>query len=555
AIALGKLKQPEAVAPLIAMLAENDNKDAYLRHAGVMGLAGCADVAALLTAAEHPSVAVRLAAVVALRKLKSPEIARFLADGDPAVVLEAARAINDVPIESAMPKLANLLHAPPPPPVAATTTAAKKPSTAATTRPALAEPLALRALNANFRGGGVEAAQAVAKYAADKDGVEILRVQALKMLANWNEPNGQDRVLGVWRPLPKRDAAIAQGAASPVIEPIVMSAPDAVRIAAIELIEKIGAPDVDLLFNLVKSQDMPPAVAAAALEAMVKRSDPKLAEAVEAALKDGKGALRSAAVKQLAKREDAGARLNALLDAGAIPDQQAVLSTLGALEGNAVAEQILINWMDKLLAGTVAPEARLDLLESANDSKNPAVKAKLGAFEAKRAPVKDDALTAYRETLVGGDAAVGRKIFLERADVSCLRCHKLEGTGGVAGPDLTGVAATKDRSYLLSAMVDPNKDIAPGFEAVTVNMKAGTKYTGVVRKEDDIEMLVDAGDGATIHITKKEVEKRTKGLSPMPQDITKPLSKRDVRNLVEFLASLKTPATQPATQTAAGAGQ
>ena len=62
-------------------------------------------------------------------------------------------------------------------------------------------------------------------------------------------------------------------------------------------------------------------------------------------------------------------------------------------------------------------------------------------------------------------------------------------------------------------------------------------------------MVVDAGDGATMHIDKKEVEKRTKGLSPMPQDITKPLSKRDVRDLVEFLATLKAPATQPATPT------
>ena len=48
-----------------------------------------------------------------------------------------------------------------------------------------------------------------------------------------------------------------------------------------------------------------------------------------------------------------------------------------------------------------------------------------------------------------------------------------------------------------------------------------------------------------MHIDKKQVDTRTKGLSPMPQDIAKPLSKRDMRNLVEFLATLKQPATQP----------
>ena len=42
AIAVGKLKRAEAVGALAKMLAASDNKDPYLRHAGVMGLAGSA---------------------------------------------------------------------------------------------------------------------------------------------------------------------------------------------------------------------------------------------------------------------------------------------------------------------------------------------------------------------------------------------------------------------------------------------------------------------------------------------------------------------------------
>ena len=37
-----------------------------------------------------------------------PGIARFLKDADPRLVLEAARAINDVPIDGAMPALADV---------------------------------------------------------------------------------------------------------------------------------------------------------------------------------------------------------------------------------------------------------------------------------------------------------------------------------------------------------------------------------------------------------------------------------------------------------------
>ena len=112
-------------------------------------------------------------------------------------------------------------------------------------------------------------------------------------------------------------------------------------------------------------------------------------------------------------------------------------------------------------------------------------------------------------------------------------------------PDLSGVALTKNRDYLLESILDPNRAIAPGFEAVTVKLKAGSNYTGVVKADDDATVVIDTGEGAVVHIDKKQVDTRTKGLSPMPQDIAKPLSKRDVRNLVEFLATLKQPTTQP----------
>jgi quinoprotein glucose dehydrogenase len=196
---------------------------------------------------------------------------------------------------------------------------------------------------------------------------------------------------------------------------------------------------------------------------------------------------------------------------------------------------------------------QLDLLEAAGKSKSGAIQAKLKAYEEKRsaaAGTKTDPLAAYGESLLGGDATAGRKIFMERPDVSCLRCHKLAGQGGVAGPDLTGVASRHPRQYLLESIVNPNAQIAPGFESVVVHMKAGRNYAGVVKSDAENELVIDAGDGATVHIVKNEIESRSKGLSPMPQDISKTLNKRDVRDLVEFLSTLK----QPATMATSGAG-
>src|SRR5262249_46988640 len=95
-----------ASAEIIRMLRDNADKDAYLRQAGGAALARLNRQAPLATAARDESPAVRLAALLALRRLESKDVASFLNDTDPRLVLEAARAINDVPINEVLPQLA-----------------------------------------------------------------------------------------------------------------------------------------------------------------------------------------------------------------------------------------------------------------------------------------------------------------------------------------------------------------------------------------------------------------------------------------------------------------
>src|SRR5204862_4619685 len=98
ATSLGKLGRREALPPVFTMLRQNADADPYLRHAGVMALTWIGDTDALVRAAKDNSPAVRMAVRLALRRFERAEIALFLQDPAPAIVLEAARAINDVPI-------------------------------------------------------------------------------------------------------------------------------------------------------------------------------------------------------------------------------------------------------------------------------------------------------------------------------------------------------------------------------------------------------------------------------------------------------------------------
>jgi quinoprotein glucose dehydrogenase len=343
-------------------------------------------------------------------------------------------------------------------------------------------------------------------------------------------------VTGNWQPYSTgRDGAAADAAARKVLPGILRDAPDAVRAAAIVVAERIGTDDPDALFTLVANDKASGDVRAAALKAMAARNDPRLREAAAVGLASGRGPLRSESIRQQASLPDAVERFEKLLAGDDLADQQAVLSTLGNVEGKAV-DEILLAWMDKLAAGGVPLELQLDLLDAAGRSKSSAVKEKVAAYNAARASA--DPLTKFRECLAGGDANAGRAIFTKRQDVSCQRCHTLDGKGGSMGPDIKGIGTRHDRAYLLESIVAPNKAIAPGFEASTIQLKNKTVHNGVVRGETDteIQLVIESGP---ITIPKADVTLRKASPSPMPENIAEPLSKQDLRNLVEFLATQK----------------
>lgn len=515
--ALGKLGSREAVAPLLAMLRENADKDPFLRHAGVMGLVGTADQSTLLEAASSSSRSVRMAALLALRRMQSPAVAAFLHDADQLIVLEAARAINDVPINSAMPQLAALIE-----------------------RPTQSEPLDWRVINANFRLGGEKNAAALASYATQRDATEKVRNEALHALETWAKPGPRDRITGFWRPLAERDGKIAASALSPVINKLLDAAPDGVRLAAIQAAQKLSMTGTATpLLALAKDPKVASNIRVAALQTLSEFHDPRVMDAVKLVLADSDENMRKEGTRLQAqiKPGDATAALALVLNNGTLTEKQGAFAILSTLGGDA-ADKLLAEWLDRLIAGKVEREVQFDLLETAGKRNSDLIKDKLKQYEASRP--KDDEFAGFRETLYGGNAEAGRKIFMERPDASCVRCHKVKGFGGEVGPELTGIITRHDREYILESVLFPNKQIAPGFESVILQMKGGESYAGIVKRQDDkVLTLVSTDDGTLVKLNKDDIERSVKGQSAMPEGMGGILTKTDIRNLVEFLATQK----------------
>ncbi|MEX0646740.1 MAG: HEAT repeat domain-containing protein, partial [Balneolaceae bacterium] len=107
--ALGRMGYSNAFDQVVEMLEQNDDEDIYLRHAGAIALARFNNGESLTALADHSSRAVRIAAVIALKRLEHPGAARFLQDNDEYIVTNAARAISDdFFAEEAIPELARM---------------------------------------------------------------------------------------------------------------------------------------------------------------------------------------------------------------------------------------------------------------------------------------------------------------------------------------------------------------------------------------------------------------------------------------------------------------
>jgi len=517
---LGKIGNKDAVAPIVDMLKADAGADAYLRNAGVVALAALNDFGSLARAARDESSAVRMASLLAMRRLHRPEIAMFLQDTDDAVLLEAARAINDEPVPAAFPALAGLLG-----------------------RAKLPARVWPRAVNAAFRLGTPEQAAALTRVALRSDVANEVRVDALQCLAQWEKPSARDRLVGVWRPVAPRDAAPAKEALRVAAAILIGGSPDAVRTEAVKAASALGITDVTKdLIGLLKNAQIDPAVRAEALKALSMRKDVPVADAVEGALADPSPVLRTVAIRLLPKvaKGDAAARLEKLLvENEPVAVRQAAIAALAEVDG-IEAEITLQKELDRAVAGKADPSLVLDVLEASAVKNTPAIKDRLAKFEAARP--KDDPSAGWLESLEGGDAANGRAIFFERANAQCVRCHRVK-LGGEVGPALESIAVQKTRKQLLESIVVPNKEIAKGFEQVVILTKDETTEVGRVEKESDAEVVLIQADGKRKVIAKSNIESRAVGKSAMPEDLIKVLSKRDIRDLVAFLSTLRDPVT------------
>jgi quinoprotein glucose dehydrogenase len=114
----------------------------------------------------------------------------------------------------------------------------------------------------------------------------------------------------------------------------------------------------------------------------------------------------------------------------------------------------------------------------------------------------------------------------------------MDDYGGTAGPRINGVAKRLTREQLLESLINPSARIADGYGVVTLELTSGRKVIGILQKELKDSFVVKAGDKPDTVILKTSVSKRIDSPSSMPP-MQYLLTKREIRDMVSFLATLK----------------
>ena len=100
--------------------------------------------------------------------------------------------------------------------------------------------------------------------------------------------------------------------------------------------------------------------------------------------------------------------------------------------------------------------------------------------------------------------------------------------------------ALQPREYILESIVKPNAKIAQGFDTTVVTRKSGGVVAGSFVAEDDGQLSLKNSDGKVVVVPKSDIASRATGPSPMPEIFGAILTKAEIRDLVEFVSSLKT---------------
>ncbi|MFZ0419837.1 MAG: c-type cytochrome [Candidatus Sulfotelmatobacter sp.] len=157
----------------------------------------------------------------------------------------------------------------------------------------------------------------------------------------------------------------------------------------------------------------------------------------------------------------------------------------------------------------------------------------LEASEVKAVVTSLRTLQGTKTTLnLPGDPDRGETVFFGKA--GCAGCHMAAGKGGFIASDLSGYARSHAVEQIRSAITSPT----PGdrqARMVTATTRAGEKYVGRIRNEDNFSLQLQTLDGTFYFVDKSALGRLDSSQTLMPSDYGSSLSSDELNDVVSYL--------------------
>jgi putative membrane-bound dehydrogenase-like protein len=152
-------------------------------------------------------------------------------------------------------------------------------------------------------------------------------------------------------------------------------------------------------------------------------------------------------------------------------------------------------------------------------------------FAASLTDDRDKVVTSFYEaTTMGGDAAKGKLVFRK----TCSTCHLLEKEGHAFGPDLMSIT-NQTRINLLTMILDPNNNIAAGYDGYALETIDGRALTGIMAGETAAGVTLRTPEGLEQTVPRERIKTfRPLAQSLMPEGLETGLEKQDLADLLTY---------------------
>jgi len=132
----------------------------------------------------------------------------------------------------------------------------------------------------------------------------------------------------------------------------------------------------------------------------------------------------------------------------------------------------------------------------------------------------------------------GRQMFRKGR---CISCHYMHDQGGNIGPDLTTAGNSFGVEQLLTAIIEPSRDISTRFQSTKFTLKDDEVLHGRIVSENETNYVIQTGADAsqTREVFKTDLaSKESSQISSMPQGLLNTMNKEEVLDLLYYIVEV-----------------